>query len=45
VGDLVQVQAILRHQTRSLIFLDADVTVDGKPIAKASSIMKITGKK
>jgi uncharacterized protein (TIGR00369 family) len=45
VGDLVEVQAKLRHQTRSLIFLDAEVTVEGKAIATASSIMKMTGRK
>lgn len=45
VGDLVEVQAALHHKTRSLIFLDAEVTVDGKSIASASSIMKLTSKK
>ncbi|PCH47643.1 MAG: thioesterase [Hyphomicrobiales bacterium] len=45
IGDLVEVQASLVHLTRSIIFLDAEVTVGGNPIANASAVMKVVGKK
>ncbi|ADZ71565.1 PaaI family thioesterase [Polymorphum gilvum] len=43
-GDLLEAGARLRHRTHSLLFLDADVTVGGRPIAAASAIMKLAGK-
>lgn len=41
VGDLIEGTARLRHRTGSMLFLDAELSVDGRPVADASVIMKI----
>jgi len=41
VGELIEGVARLRHRTRTLLFLDAELSVDGRPVADASVIMKI----
>ncbi len=41
VGDFIEGQASLRSRTRSMLFLDAQLTVDGGAVADASVIMKI----
>ncbi|WP_207138564.1 PaaI family thioesterase [Roseibium aggregatum] len=39
-GDRLEARVAMRHRTKSLLFLDADVTVSGKAIASASAVMK-----
>lgn len=41
VGDLIEGVARLRHRTQSTLFLDAELTVAGQPVADASVVMKI----
>ncbi|WP_428310568.1 PaaI family thioesterase [Hydrocarboniphaga sp.] len=41
VGDLLEGEATLRHRTRTMLFLDARLSVAGRPIADASVIMKV----
>ncbi|WP_238364569.1 PaaI family thioesterase [Mesobacterium pallidum] len=41
-GDFLAAQARIRHVTRSLIFVDAEITCKHQPIASASAIMKIS---
>ncbi|UOA29413.1 PaaI family thioesterase [Pseudosulfitobacter sp. DSM 107133] len=41
-GDLLKVHPSIRQATRSLIFVDADITCDGRQIASASAVMKIS---
>ncbi|WP_299695434.1 PaaI family thioesterase [Hydrocarboniphaga sp.] len=41
VGELIEGEARLRHRTQSMLFLDAALSVDGRPVADASVIMKI----
>ena len=43
VGDLLEGTATLRHRTGSLLFIDAQLSVDGRAIADASLIMKPLG--
>ncbi|MDT0684290.1 PaaI family thioesterase [Roseicyclus sp. F158] len=40
-GDFLEVHARLRHATRSLIFIDGDISSRTGPIAAASAVMKI----
>ncbi len=40
-GDFLESRAILRQATRSLIFVDGDVTCGGRLIATATAVMKI----
>lgn len=40
VGDLIEGTATLRHRTGSMLFIDAQLSVDGRAIADASVIMK-----
>lgn len=40
-GDFIQVTSTLRHQSKSLIYIDADVTVSGRAVATGSAILKI----
>lgn len=42
VGDFLTIQPSIRQTTRSLMFVDADITCDGRPIASASAVMKIS---
>ncbi|WP_241525711.1 PaaI family thioesterase [Pseudophaeobacter leonis] len=42
VGDFLQIQASIRQATRSLIFVEADITCDDRLIASASAVMKIS---
>jgi hypothetical protein len=39
-GDRLEARVTIRHQAKSLLFLEADITVSGKSIAAASAIMK-----
>jgi uncharacterized protein (TIGR00369 family) len=41
VGDLIEGDARLRYRTRSMLFLDAQLSVQGRAIADASVIMKL----
>ncbi len=41
-GDFLEVRPRIRHATRSLLFVDADLTVGATTVATASAIMKIT---
>ncbi|MFW2544968.1 PaaI family thioesterase [Primorskyibacter sp. 2E107] len=41
-GDFLETRATIRHGTRSLIFVDADITSANGPVASASAIMKIS---
>lgn len=41
VGDLIEGEARLRHRTGSMLFLDAELSVDGRAVADASVIMKL----
>lgn len=41
VGDLIEGEARLRHSTRSMLFIDAELSVAGRAVADASLIMKI----
>ncbi|SDM01574.1 PaaI family thioesterase [Aliiruegeria lutimaris] len=40
-GDFLEARARLRHATRSLLFVDGEVTCDDRPIATATAVMKI----
>lgn len=40
-GDRLEASAVIRHQTGSMLFVDADVHAAGRAIASASAIMKI----
>lgn len=41
-GDFLETRAAIRHSTRSLIFVDANITSTNGPVATASAIMKIS---
>lgn len=41
-GDFLEIHPAIRQATRSLIFVDADITCDGRQIASASAVMKIS---
>jgi len=41
-GDFLEARARIRHNTRSLIFVEADITSSKRPVASASAIMKIS---
>ncbi len=41
-GDFLETRATIRHSTRSLIFVDAEITSGNGPVASASAIMKIS---
>lgn len=41
-GDFLKIRPSIRQATRSLIFVDADITCDGRQIASASAVMKIS---
>jgi uncharacterized protein (TIGR00369 family) len=41
VGDLIEGVAQLRHRTRTMLFLDAQLSVAGQPVTDASVIMKV----
>lgn len=42
VGDFLEIRPKIRHATRSLMFVDAEITAESGMIASASAIMKIT---
>ncbi len=42
VGDFLEIRPVIRQATRSLIFVDADITCGDKAIASASAVMKIS---
>lgn len=42
VGDFLEIHATIRHATRSLVFVDADITCGPKMIATATAVMKIS---
>lgn len=44
-GDFLQARAVLRHGTRSMLFVDADLLCEGKLIATATAVMKIVASK
>ncbi|KMK68538.1 PaaI family thioesterase [Puniceibacterium sp. IMCC21224] len=41
-GDFLEIRATIRHATRSLVFVDADITCGTKMIASATAVMKIS---
>lgn len=41
-GDFLETRATVRHATRSLMFVDAEIVCATGPIASASAIMKIS---
>lgn len=41
-GDFLEARAATRHMTRSLVFVDAEISGATGPIASASAIMKIS---
>lgn len=41
-GDFLETRAKIRHSTRSLIFVDADITSANGQVASASAILKIS---
>ena len=43
-GDFLEARASIRHLTRSLVFIDAEVFCANGPIASASAILKILQK-
>lgn len=43
-GDFLLARCKIRHSTRTLMFVDAEVECEGKTIATASTIMKISNK-
>ena len=44
VGDFIEARARLRHRSNSTLFLDAELSVDGRPVADAALIMKIVNR-
>ncbi|MCA0873051.1 PaaI family thioesterase [Seohaeicola saemankumensis] len=44
-GDLLEARAVIRHATRSLLFLDADLVVGDRLVATATAVMKIVPNK
>lgn len=45
IGDLIEGTATLRHRTGTMLFIDAQLSVDGKAVADASLIMKLVAHK
>lgn len=45
IGDLIEGTATLRHRTGTMLFIDAQLSVDGKAVADASLIMKLLAKR
>jgi uncharacterized protein (TIGR00369 family) len=43
-GDLLEAMVTIRHATRSMMFVDGEITADGALIATATSVMKIIRK-
>lgn len=43
-GDLLEANVTIRHATRSMMFVDAEITADDALIATATSVMKIIKK-
>ncbi|WP_353471690.1 PaaI family thioesterase [Salipiger sp. H15] len=43
-GDFLETRAEIRHQTRSLIFVDGEVLRGDTPIATATAVMKISAR-
>lgn len=41
-GDFLRIQPSIRQATRSLMFIDADITCEDRQIASASAVMKIS---
>ncbi len=41
-GDFLEVRPAIRHATRSMMFVDAEIVCGGVPIAGATAIMKIS---
>lgn len=44
-GDLLEARATLRHATRSMLFVDADLHAGERLVATATAVMKIIAKK
>ena len=44
-GDLLEASATLRHATRSMLFVDADLHAGERLVATATAVMKIIAKK
>nr|WP_323782523.1 PaaI family thioesterase [Amylibacter sp.] len=42
VGDFLQIRATLRHKTRALAFVDAEILCADQQIASATAVMKLT---
>ena len=42
IGDFLEIRARIRHMTRSLMFVDAEITSRNSPVASASAVMKIS---
>lgn len=41
-GDFLKIEPSIRQATRSLMFVDADITCDDRKIASATAVMKIS---
>lgn len=44
-GDLLEASTTLRHGTRSMLFMDAEIHADDRLVATATSVMKIVAQK
>ncbi|MDV4145847.1 PaaI family thioesterase [Shimia sp. FJ5] len=44
-GDLLKARTTLRHGTRSMLFMDAEIHADDRLVATATAVMKIVAKK
>ncbi|GGE61662.1 PaaI family thioesterase [Actibacterium pelagium] len=44
-GDFLEASAVLRHATRSLLFVDADLHCGDRLVASATAVMKIVAQK
>lgn len=45
IGDLIEGTATLRHRTGTMLFIDAQLSVDGRAVADASLIMKLLARR
>jgi uncharacterized protein (TIGR00369 family) len=44
-GDLLEASTTLRHGTRSMLFMDAEIHADDRLVATATAVMKIVAQK
>lgn len=43
LGDLVESRARFTRKTRSILFIENEISVDGEPVLRASSLWKVLG--